>query len=214
MIFVDVADQVASVAERARKCPDPVLRRAYVGAMRTWCRETRWLRADVSGATVAGTALYALGEDVNLEIVGVAAVRGSATTVAGTTYWPLAVGDSAYWAPDAAQGKPVCYVYVPEGQVALHPTPDAAYATLISAVVQPKDTATQVPAQLMAKWSEVFDAGALADLLAMQGTSWFDPRAAAGNAATFRAGVSNAKADVQRGYNAGSQRVLPRRFLI
>lgn len=213
MNFVDVFDQLPNVAQIARKCPTPVLRRAYVTAMREWCMQTQWLRLAIPGATVADTALYSLGSDTFLEIVGVYAMSAS-TTTGNIQTWPVGPSDSGGWNPQIANNTPLRYAYVPEGQIALNPTPNAVYSIVTTAIVQPKEGVTQIPAAPLVKYSTVFEAGALKYLLAMKDTPWFNPNEAVSHAREFRAGISNGKAEVQRNFNTGSQRVRPRGFIV
>jgi hypothetical protein len=209
--YVDVYDYLANVALVARKCPSTVLRRAYVSAMRQWCNETKWLRTTVTGSTASGTQLYSLGDDTYLQIIGVHAVS---LTDSGSNIIGLNPSDSAFWNPNLANGTPRWYGYVPEAQIALHPTPDAVYAMTVSLIVQPKsDETTQVPEALLAKYSTVFEAGALGYLLSLPGQPWTNPNEAAMQMRTFRSGISNGKAEVQRAYNQGSQRARPRAFV-
>lgn len=71
--FVNVFDQLASIALVVRKAPSTLLRRAYVKAYRDWCAETRWLRDTIPGQTVTNTVVYDLGSDPYLEIISVRA---------------------------------------------------------------------------------------------------------------------------------------------
>lgn len=213
MSFVDVFDQLANVAQVARKCPTPVLRRAYVTAMRDWCMQTRWLRIPVTGATQSGTALYGLGTDPFLEIIAIQAVSGSQTTNGGVQKWPIGPTDPGGWDSNAPVNRPWTYSYVPEGQIALYPTPDAVYNLLITAVVQPKEGVVQIPAEPLKKYSTCFEGGALEYLLTMKDTPWHNPAEAARQGRIYAAGIANGKAEVQRNYNTGAQRVRPRPFI-
>ena len=58
--FVNVFDQLATIAVNVRKAPSTTLRRMYVKAFRDWCAETQWLRQTVTGATVDGGYWQAL----------------------------------------------------------------------------------------------------------------------------------------------------------
>ena len=214
MAFVDVFDQLANVAQVARKCPTPTLRRAYVTALRDWCAQTQWLRVSITGATVEGTQLYSLGSDPLLEIVGVFAMSASYTPPGGNIQkWPVASGDPTNWDPNMPNGRPTRYAYIPEGQISLYNTPDGVYNILTSAIVQPKEGVTQIPAEPLKKYSTYLEAGALAYLLSLKGTPWHDPREAATQEAKFKSGISNGKAEVQRSFNTGAQRVRPRAFM-
>lgn len=209
MNFVSVFDQLASIAQIVRKCPTPVLQDAYVTAYRDWCSQTRWLRTTIAGATAIGDKIYSLGSDPLLEVVSVGAVS---VTANGQTM-PLMASDPMAWGANVGNGLPRQYAYIPEGQIALHPTPNAIYQTIVSAVVQPVDGAASVPDDPLRKYRSAIEAGALEYLLALPGTPWSNPGAAAGQGRVFRSGISNAKAEVQRGFNTGAQRVTPRAFL-
>jgi hypothetical protein len=204
--YVSVFDQLRNVAMVARKCPTPVLQAAYVTAMRTWCTETKWLRTAVPGATAADVVQYDLGTDTLLEIVGIHAM----SVTHDTSTLPVVPSDSGGWSPMMGPGMPRRYAYIPEGQFALNPTPDRVYNLAVTLIVSPKETAREVPDAPLRKYSEVFEAGALAYLLALPGTPWSNPRGADSYERKFKAGVSNGKADVQRNFNTGSQRVRPR----
>lgn len=213
MNFVDVFDQLANVAQVARKCPTPVLRRAYVRAMRDWCQQTRWLRVTIAGSSVVGQQMYNLGGDPYIEIVGVQAMSGTDNSTSTPQSFPIGPGVPSSWNPNRPNGQPFNYTYVPEAQFSLFPIPDKVYGLTVSVIVQPKEGASQVPETPLMKYSTEFESGALAYLLAMKDTTWFDPVRAEKAEREFRAGVANGKAEVQRNYNDGAQRAIPRRFL-
>lgn len=210
MKVVDVFGRLETVAQVVRRCPTPVLRSAYVNAMRDWCRETRWLREVVSGQTVPLVGAYSLGQDPHIEIIGVVAVAGSATEPAAR--WAMTVSDAASWSPAMTPGQPRQYAYAPEGQLGLFPVPDQAYGLSISAVVQPRLGAVQVPEGPLGKYGSAFNAGALAYLLGLKDTPWHNPGESVRQERIFRSAISNGKADVARNFNDGSLRVAPRRF--
>jgi hypothetical protein len=211
--FEDVFDHLVNVAQVARKVPTPTLRGAYVRAMREWCRQTQWLRTEINGSTVAEQQAYDLGSDPYLEVLAVLAVTGVDNSGSKPQTWPIYPGDPSSWNANREPNRPGSYTYVPEAQIALFPVPDKVYGLGVTAVVQPKAGAVQIPASPLVKYGTTFEAGALAYLLAMRDTPWHDPASAALQLATFRSGVSNGKAEVQRNFNTGSQRVRPRAFL-
>lgn len=213
---VDVMDQLANVAMQVRKCPTPVLIEHYVTAVRDWCAQTRWLTTTVPGATTIGEQLYSMGSDPLLEILAIKAMSVSFQVQPGgrTQTLPVGAASSESWNPVIQNGLPRQYAYVPEGQFALFPVPDKVYDLTVTVQVSPVKGARQIPDILLPKYSSVFEAGALAKLLALQGTPWHNPAEAANNAREFRAGVSNGKADAQRDYNTGSQRARPRPFIL
>jgi hypothetical protein len=212
MNMVDVNDQLANIAQIVRRAPSIVLARAFVRAYRDFCNQTRWLKVNVAGSTVSGDTQYDLGTDTYTQIIGFAAVQ--ATDSQGQK-WNLQGSVSSMWDPNRGNDRPMAYAYVPDGQLALYPTPNAVYTLLVSAIVQPKsETVSQIPAECLSKYSNEIEAGALAYLLMIPNEPWTNPQLAQVWGAQFRSGIANAKADVQRQHQTGSQRVMGRAFLI
>jgi hypothetical protein len=212
MNFVDVNDQLANVAQIVRKCPTVTLRRAYVRALREWCQQTQWLRTNVIGATVAEQAQYSLGNDANLDIIGIYAMQASQVRGNTRQYWTLPPTDSGFWNANVVPGQPVRYCYVPEDQFALNPTPNDVFDLTITTILQPKDGSVNIPEAPLLKYSNEIEAGALAYLLMIPGMPWSNPTIAQGYSREFRSGISNGKAEAQRQFNIGAQRAKPRRF--
>lgn len=214
MNMVDTFDQLVNVAQVCRKCPTITLRRAYVRALRDWCKQTQWLRTAVAGATIADARQYSLGNDPYLDVIGIFAMQGSQSQSQGIQYWPIVPSDSGQWDPNMQPGMPVRYQYLPEAQFAVDPLPNDAYSLLITLIVQPKEGATQIPEAPLLKYSNDIEAGALSYLLAVPGQPWSDLQEAQRQGKVFRSGISNGKAEAQRNYNVGSQRARPRQFIV
>lgn len=215
MQMTDVNQYLANVAQIVRKCPSATLRHAYMRAFREWCQQTQWLRTNVPGITVAGQQQYSLGDDPDLDIVGIFAMGGS-LTVAGAQgnvqYFNIAVGNSALWNPNLQPSQPLRYAYVPEAQFALSPVPDQEYGLTVTAIVVPKEAAVNVPLAPLQKYSNDIEAGALEYLLMIPGMPWTDKPMSAMKGKEFRSGISNGKADAQRMYNTGAQSAQRRAF--
>lgn len=215
MNLVDVNEYLANVAQMVRKCPTVTLRHAYMRAYRQWCQETQWLRDTIPGVTVANVSLYNLGNDPNLDICGIYAMQGSITNGGAVQTFPLPPSDPGSWNPNfLGPNQPLRYAYMPEAQFALNPTPNTVYQLSITLILEPKEAAVNVPLSPLVKYSNTFEAGALAYLLALPGMPWSDPKSALVWDARFNSGISNGKAEVQRNFNTGAQRVRPRQFVI
>lgn len=212
MSTTPVLDVIADVAQLVRQAPNGTLIRAYVRAARKFCRESRWYRATLTGACEAGTRTYSLGSDTYTEVLGLKAV--GATKVDGTQPWSLGVSDSTTWAQTTDRSKPRRYAYVPEAQLALDPIPDADYPLTITLVLQPKMGANEIPTALLTKWDQVLQAGTLAYLFGIPGQAWADPLQAEKYRREFQSGISNARADEQREFNAGTQFIRRRPFIV
>jgi hypothetical protein len=215
MNLVNVNDYLGNVAQKVRKCPTVTLRRAYMRALREWCQQTQWLRTNVPGATVADIAQYSLGNDPQLDIVGIFAMQASLVTTAsaaGPSIWGLAASDSSGWNPNVQPEQPTRYCYLPEAQFAIYPTPDQVYNLSITVILAPKEGAVQAPQAPLQKYSNDIEEGALAYLRDIPGEPWSDKAAAVMNQRAFQSGISNGKAEAQRNYNTGAQRARARSF--
>ncbi|MBX3603188.1 MAG: hypothetical protein KF863_21415 [Rubrivivax sp.] len=212
MANVPVLNVIADVAQLVRNAPNPTLIAAYVRAARKFCRESRWLRVELLGQAEADTRVYSLGSDPYLEVLGLRAAS-AARTSGNTKRWPLTVSATDGWDPNAGPGKPQRYAYVPEAQVAIDPVPDGAYDLTLTLVVQPKAGVNELPEELLVKWDQVLQAGALAYLFAIPGQTWTDLAESKRQAAVLQSGINNARADEQREFNAGTTFIKRRRFL-
>jgi hypothetical protein len=217
MNFVSVNDYLANVAQVCRKAPTTTLQHAYMRAYREWCQQSQWLKMDLPGATEINVAQYALGNDPQLDIIGIYAMQGSQSQTQGIQFWPIVPSDSGQWDPNLQPGQaqmPVRYQYIPEAQFALNPTPTQVYGLVVTLILTPKEGAINVPESPLVKYSNDIEAGALEYLLGIPGMPWTDKGTAAVKGREFRSGISNGKAEAQRKYNVGAQRVRPRQFII
>jgi hypothetical protein len=211
---VNVFDQLAPVALVARRCPSTTLRRAYVKAMRDWCAETRWLRLAIPGATVAGQQTYSLGSDTYTEIIAIVAMSGIDNSGSKPQGFPIFPTDSSRWNPNVPAARPRGYQYIPEAQFALYQIPDKVYSLTVMVAIQPKDEVAQIPSEPLKKYSTGIEAGALMHLLRMPGEPWTDQKMSQKYETIWNSAVSNGRAEVQRNFNSGSQRVVPRAFVL
>lgn len=206
-------DIVPDVAQVCRKAPNATVIRALNRAAREFCKQTRWMRFQLSGETVADTAQFSMGSDPDLEIIGIKAA--SAARQSGNTQpWPLHVSAATTWPAGQRTAAPRRYAYVPEALVALNPTPDAAYDLVLTIVVQPTLAATSIPSQLLVRWDRAIKAGALAYLLELPDQEWTDKAMAQIKLREFQSSVNNARADEQREYQAGTVIARRRPFIV
>jgi hypothetical protein len=213
MATVPIMDLIAPAAMVARQTPEPVLIDAYRRAARQFCRQSRWLKVTVPGApTEIDRQTYTLDGDPFHEVVGIRAASAQ-VAIGDRKAWTLTPSDTTGWNPNELPGRPRRFAYVPEAQVALHPVPDAVYQLTLTLVLQPQRGATQVDEALTFKWDEALIAGALANLLAIADMPWTNPAEAERYRRTFQAGINNARADDQRGHQAGTVIRTSRPFL-
>jgi hypothetical protein len=218
--LVDVRDYLGNVAQYARKCPTTTLRHAYMRAYREWAQQTLWVRENIPGLCAANVRQYSLGTDPNVDICGIVAMQGQQSPPFQPQYWPINVSDPANWDPNVSlttvpYRQPWRFAYIPEGQFALDPIPSQAFNLLITLAVAPYEEAVNVPISPLVKYSSVFEAGALWYLLAMPEMPWTDLTHSAAKQKEFYSGVSNGKAEVQRGFKTtGSTRARPRQVIL
>jgi len=204
---IAVIDLISDVAQVCREAPTTTLVSAYIRAVRRFCQRSHWFRASLPGVTQANVQQYSLGSDVYNEIIGVRAVSlddGSGSETARTA---LTDSNSGTWDSNlgASVGNlPELYQYVPEGQIALHPTPAGAYNLRVTLILQPKRGSNSIDDTLPVKWGYAFDAGALAYLLDLPRVPWIDKVTARARELEFLAATNSARSSAERGYNAGA----------
>lgn len=201
MAQVQVYSLLARVAQVCRGCNNTTMIDAYISAARRLCAESRWYRSTLLGATEANEPAYNLGSDTYSEIVGVSAVS---VLIATDDTRNLTERNSTLWDADEDAAAPEVYQYVPHGQIALHPTPDAAYTMTVGLILQPKINSNSIDDALLVKWDDAFIRGALGYLLALPGLPWTDKRAAKEQSDLFEAAINSAASDAAAGYNAGA----------
>ncbi len=215
MNTVDVNDQLTNIAQIVRKCPTITLRRAYNRAYRDFCSQTQWLTVQIPGQSTPNVPEYNLGTDPYVDIIGIKGMQGSIVQGSGITqFWTINPADPSGFDPNFQPTLSGQYAYVPQARFVLFPTPGAQiFQLLVSAIVTPKEAATQIPSAPLVEYSTTIEAGALAYLLDVPGMPWSNPALAMKHMRVFQAGVANAKAKVQRNFNTGSQRARPRAFV-
>lgn len=204
---------IGMVQQRVPKCPENTVVIAYRDAVRRFCGQSRWLRQRLTGTITAGTAVYSLGSDPQLEIVDVPAAAIYVTVGSNTQEFGMKPSDPGQRDPNAPQQRPFTYSYIPESTISFYYTPDQTYQVLLTLALQPTENASEIDDTLLPKWFSYFEAGALSHLL-MLPEPWRDPRAAADSERYFLAGLNNAKTDVARGYQSGTVMVKKRAWIV
>lgn len=202
MAQTNVTDLLAPIAEICRECPIPTMIRNYVDAAREFCRRSTWLRETVTGATIASQTMYSIGGDVYSEVVGIVAVSLTAATAEER---PLTEKESGEWDPTADADTPSYYQYVPMGQMALYPTPDAIYPLTVAVVIQPVVNASSVDSRLVPTMDEWIRKGALMRLHKIKGTPWYDALEAENLRRQFEVHIASASHQADRGYNPAAR---------
>jgi hypothetical protein len=203
MTQVAIIDLIADIAQIARNAPNPTIIRAYNRAAREFCRQSRWLRSTLPGVTEAETRLYSLGTDPDLEVIGIKAMS-CANQSGNPQPRSLRVSVPTGWIPGQRSGQPRRYAYVPEAQFALDPLPDAVYDLVVTIVLMPTLATNSIPAELLPRWDQTLQAGALAYLYEVPDQPWTNLPMAQVKLRAFQSGIGAARADEQRDYNVGT----------
>lgn len=201
MAQIQVADILGDIKQICREAPMPTLIGAYVRAARRFCNISRWLRADIPGACVIGAELYSLGSDTFNEIIG---IRSIELTALDGKVNPLTSSSSGSWDADDENAEPELYQYVPEGQFAVHPKPDAAYSLTVQVVLQPKRGSNSIDDTLVVNWEYALQAGCLGYLLALPRQPYTDAAEAQRKMAEFSVACHSAQINADAGYNPGA----------
>ena len=205
---VVILDSIGDVFELAPTCPDPTALAHFVRAARAFCMQSRWLRRSLdSFQCEANEPFYELTQgtgDPLLEIIGVRVVTAQNVT-APLSAWPVNPMDGVQNNRLLNPGPPQTYQYVPEAAINLFPTPDQAYTILVTAQVQPREDAVEIPDDLWRRWREGLLAGTLSTLLKIKDQPWTDRAEARDQGVKFQAAINNARADEARGYTTGTR---------
>lgn len=210
MALVKVLDRIRDVSQYVKRCPNGTLVAAYVRAARQLLTESRWYQSALPGATVAGTQVYSLGSDPYEEVIG---IRAMAYTQTNGQQQPVFVSDPTQWPLNPPQGAPRLYAYMPEGQFALYPPPDAAYPVLVTLILTVKEGVNQIDERVLTKWDQGIQAGALSYLLRLA-EPWQNIREADRQDRIYRAAINNAKAEAQKNFQAMATRATPRPIIV
>lgn len=208
MALVD--DIARDVRQLFPKASDESVRLAIVRAARMFCGQSRWYRVALTANLVANTKTYSLGSDPLLEVVDVplGQITGSNGKIMS-----LSPSDLTTFNPNANPAQPVTYAYLPEGSVAFHPTPNAAYSVTLTLAVQPKDGVAEIPDPLLTKWRTAIEDGA-AWFLYQIPEPWKNEQLAELKRRSFQSAINNAKADVARGFQSGTVIGAKRPFIV
>lgn len=215
--MADLTDLTPAIAVRVKGCPRPVLQYAYVRAARQLCGESRWFRTSLEATLTVDQPQYDISPDSDalLEVVDV--FDGTLTTIlngANDRIVPLVKSDGFDFDPNATSGQPDVFTYVPEAEIAFNRPPDQAYPVQFTLVCQPKNGVQEIPDTLINKWQRAIEAGALEYLFSLVGQPWANRAESEKYGAIFRSGISNAKADAERGYQSGSTTARRRSWIV
>lgn len=205
MAQTQIVQHLAPIAELIRGCPTSTLIRNYVAGVRAFCGETRWLRRDVTGATVANQSAYNLGNDAYEEIVGIRAM--SLRNTVNDRWRPVKNGAVTDWRLGVQAMEPREYAYLPIAQFALYPTPERIYDLAVTIVVQPKKGVVSIDEAMLTKWDEAFKAAALYRLFRIGGQPWSSMSESNNQLTLYELERNKALSDVAAGYNAGAASV-------
>lgn len=197
MAQIQVFDLLAPIAQVCRGCNVTTMTDAYVRAVRELCQRSRVFQSTLLGSTTIDVPVYNLGSDAYHEVFG---VRGVSVEVSPDDIRGLDDRSGSEWDQTDASDVPEFYQYIPEGQLAIHPKPNAVYPLTITLLLQPKIGSNSIDDSLVVKWSEAFIAGALAYLLRLPGVAWTDKAEAERMDTDFKSWIVKASSAAERRY--------------
>lgn len=192
--FVELEPQVLATLPA---CPTPTIIREIRNAARELCEESKCLRVTIINEPVlAGVAETEFDIDENYVLVAPISLNVGERTL-GATSQTLLDADYHDWRDEV--GPPACYMRSNEtlNGIVLFPKPDQDYtgseALRGEIAVKPSRTATVVDEIFLDRYETALISGALARLLNISGTPWYNPQQAVFHANTFDMEIEKAK---------------------
>jgi hypothetical protein len=205
-----VDDFIPEISRGAKNCPYPTQVDALVRAARQFCNESWYVKRLLLITLTPNVSQYDLPLSSGDEEI-IAISYASVTQINGGTL-PMWAG--AITNPNRAPQLPRQWAYIVPSRIAVFPLPDKAYPVQVEVIVQPIQSADEIPTEVFKKYQRTIGYGALAWIYGMREETFYDPREAARCAKAFEAGINNGKTEALRASLPGNQRVMPRRFLI
>lgn len=157
------------VQSEVTACPGVTIDAAAVDACRAFAVETRLVTATSTVNTVSGTQAYAITPpDAYHEVFGVKSVG-----LNGTSMLTPFRGDTSLIDVQAT-GTPGWFWYDATLGLVLYPTPSAAAALTVEAVIRPKLGAAQVDTRFLSVYSDPIGCWMLYALKAVSNQAWTD----------------------------------------
>lgn len=195
-------------------CTDPLLRLQLVAAAGEFCRETlAWSDTLTPTPLVDGLRSYDLTAPAEAYVVTVRDVW-----VGNRRLRPVTMNALQDVMPNwvtSASNEPIYYNLASErSTLSVFPTPANVVdqALVVRAAFAPTPSAATLPDFLGQRFIEVMASGAKARLLAMAGTAWFNPPAAAYHQQIFANGMTQARIEEAHDRVQGTVTVRPRSF--
>lgn len=190
-------------------CPEPTVERALLRAAREFCAKTRCWRADLDRITTrAATSAYDLSYPSQAD-----AVEFVNATMDGQEIDIDVVDQTTAQDRQAGNHGSRRILTWDQRSIVVMPTPAAAGALIvITAILQPSESATGVPNDIGDRYREEIACGALARLLAMPKTEWTDKGTADRKEAEFKGHIGDVKKKVWKGYSNRRPRTIGQYF--
>lgn len=198
------------ILRAAPSCPDLTALRELRQAARVLCERLPAWRATLTETvtTPADHVLATLPSGAQLHRIEKARIDTAELE-------PIALADldarRPAWDLDEEEGNPRYITQVMAGGVSLYPRVEGEL--VLRGLLKPSDTATTLPARLMAEYGEIIARGALGAVLALPGTDFANPGLAAGHLGYFNQKTNvGAQARVRSGQQGARIRTKTRFF--
>jgi hypothetical protein len=203
---VNIEEFYGDIRQQIRGCPSITLKHAVRRAARIFCRKSWYVQRHVEVALIAGERDYTLAFSDDEEAIGVR--RG---TVDNVPVFPMQL---AQFDPNTGTGSPRGFAFEPLHYLSVFPTPGQDYDGVFQVATQPKAETDVIADEIGQNYLECIGYGALNWLHSMPQQVWTDPNAAFRAGQLFSAGITNAKGEQMRGFQASNLRVAIPRFAI
>lgn len=194
------------VIVHARSAPEPTVDQALLDAARELLRRTRawrvWLEPVTTLAADNQAATFAIPTASEIVRIERATLDGQPFEVGNATL------ERADWSRFTAGTKALLSANLTT--YVLRGTFPAGQALQVQVSLQPGDEATGIPDDLAARFHNVIADGAIAELLLIPGTDFYNPELAALRRNLFDQAIGEATVQLHRGYTATVPRTRPK----
>lgn len=178
-------------------CPSPMILLAVRQACIEFCRQSRYLRANLDAFnTVVGDDEYELAPPTDTVVSSVLNVRCGDRLIDAARQEDLDA-EANYWRD--LEGQPSRYLQPDEATIILNPIPQEIMVVRILAALCPSQASGGVDGGIFERFLDQISSGALARLMAMPGVAWSNPDLAGYHAQNFNSGMADASDMAARG---------------
>lgn len=178
-------------------CPVAIQKDQLINAAREFCQRSFVWRQDVNAGVAKGQRSGCLSVPAGAVVLGVADVRviGEMRSLA-----PLAPADGI----EDESGTPTHYLCEQLGSISLYPRTKETLVCVVKAILSPSLASDEIPDYIGNAWGDSIAHGAVAMIMLMPDTDWYNPDQAAFHQRNFDAGIATARTSLSSGFSTAN----------